>query len=477
MRATGLLVILLFSWGLPAVAGNLATLDGPDFYELMTHGFELPREVELRVEAVGRLDRDNTSWLARVVHGGGEEPLSAYAWLLDAETREPVWIMEADAASRVSSTLRRVEETLRLGPGRYELYYFSSHAWQERADDEEIQGNHGWWDRMWSGEPPRADELRRDVRDDLDECRVTLSADGLSHEDLRHFEVTGNLPGAIVRGNRVGNSQFRTTGLEVDRTTSLRIYSIVEETRYGHAAADYGWIVNASTREVVWHPRQGRSSEAGGSEKNRLFDEEVELEAGRYLVYYGTDDSHSFEEFNAAPPHDPLNWGITLLPGEGADASGVRAFEPADPGPPLIDLTRVTDGELREQAFRLTRDGALYVHAVGEYGSNRFADRAWIVNAESGALVWEMTRNDTIGAGGAAKNRMFDGMVALSPGDYVVYYTTDGSHAYDSWNSAMPFEPATWGVSIRPGPGLDVGSFTLLEPDDLAQAGDVLRGR
>jgi hypothetical protein len=117
---------------------------------------------------------------------------------------------------------------------------------------------------------------------------------------------------------------------------------------------------------------------------------------------------------------------------------------------PVIEAVRVGSSEFVERPFALGRDGSVRVKALGEYDEQReeFADYAWIADAPSGEAVWEMTERNTMGAGGAEKNRLFDGRVELPAGTYVLYYTTDGSHAHGDWNAATPFEPEAWGVRL-----------------------------
>jgi hypothetical protein len=43
-----------------------------------------------------------------------------------------------------------------------------------------------------------------------------------------------------------------------------------------------------------------------------LFDGDITLEPGDYEVYFETDDSHSFNDWNAAKPRNPGMWGITI---------------------------------------------------------------------------------------------------------------------------------------------------------------------
>jgi hypothetical protein len=398
--------------------------------------------------------------------------MTVHAWILDGVTRERVWGMEVDATSRVSGELRRAEDSVRLDPGPYELYFFSGYGRLSRLEEEEKEGEPGsgsWWERWFSSDRRRLEDLQ----DDLERCHVTVSARDVAPGQIRRYDVSGDLADALLKLNRVGDSRLIVEGFALRQPMRLRVYTIFELTRTGREAADYGWIVDAESREMAWHPRDSRSHRAGGGDKNRLIDDEIVLEAGRYLLYYGTDDSHSFEEFNTGPPYDPFNWGITLLPGKDFDAAAFDRFEPAPAEPALFESVQVGDGAFHEQGFRLKNDARLWIHAIGEYDydDDQFYDYAWIVDVGSDETVWEMTASNTEGAGGAQKNRKFDGIVELPRGDYLLFQVTDGSHAYGSWNDAAPFEPERWGVSLRPGPGFDSRDFALLGKTDL-DAGD-----
>ena len=51
---------------------------------------------------------------------------------------------------------------------------------------------------------------------------------------------------------------------------------------------------------------------AGGAKKNRIIEDEVTLDAGTYVVFYVTDGSHAFNDWNATRPRDFRNWGVTI---------------------------------------------------------------------------------------------------------------------------------------------------------------------
>lgn len=75
---------------------------------------------------------------------------------------------------------------------------------------------------------------------------------------------------------------------------------------------DYGWIENEQGR-IIWEMTYRKTSHAGGAKKNRLFNDTVYLEAGTYYVYYETDGSHSYNDWNSTPPDNPELYGITVL--------------------------------------------------------------------------------------------------------------------------------------------------------------------
>ncbi len=74
---------------------------------------------------------------------------------------------------------------------------------------------------------------------------------------------------------------------------------------------DYAWIEDRSGKKV-WEMDYRMTEQAGGDRKNRLADEVIHLDAGEYEVYYRSDDSHSFSEWNADPPYDAAHYGVTV---------------------------------------------------------------------------------------------------------------------------------------------------------------------
>jgi hypothetical protein len=555
-------VIVLALNSAAADAEPFLTIEDPRPFGLESIGFELPRDAEIQIDAVGLLPRYS-------------DDLVVYAWILDSETRRPVWVMEEEDTDRVdrSRVLRRAERTVDLHAGRYELYFFTGlrspsihvdlsglkglqrkldkelrhlrhydwddddddddryerrYEYEDRDDDRDDERRQYRYQREWEYDSDRDDDddddrysrSRRDyerdrdddwgddrddwddddiviyhgggkkriwsshgdwdveelIEDYIEDCYVKISAEDLSGSSVRQFEVTGGLDDALIRHTGLGDSEFVKTGFRLSRPTDLRIVSVFEYPRKSDGPADFGWIVDATTRERVWHPRARDTRRAGGGRKNRRYDEQLQLPAGEYILYFGTDDSHSFEEWNVAPPWDPFNWGIAVLPGDDFDRSAFTITEAPERGKPLLRYDRAEDYDLFEQPFRLTRDGTLLIFALGEYddSDDQFVDHGWIADANSGRPVWSMTHRNTMPGGGADKNRMFDGTVELEAGDYIAFYVTDDSHSYESWNSATPFLPKAWGMTVWAGPGTDAASFQLIDRDEVERDPEVL---
>ncbi len=419
-------------------------------------GFELLKGGEFEIEAVG-------------FRSGYNDDLSAYGWLLDSETRKPVWVMENDNSRRKGRKgLRRSEKTISLEKGKYELYYYAAGRWSGNI---KINGDDiiGFLGDLFKG------NFRSDFDEFIDDFRVKISATD-SFENFRLFEPDGMLEDALIQVNRVGDSEYLEKGFILAKPMKLRIYALCEYPNSYKTPVDHAWIVDAESGEKVWSMDRWNTDPAGGGSKNRYSDDEEKFEKGKYVLYYVTDGSHSYDDFNVAPPYDPLNWGVAIFAVNKADKKSFSAYTPEGRGEPLVDLTRMRDDDFASQAFELKNEQSLRVVAIGEYGSwsKDFVDYGWIENASTARIVWEMTRRNTENAGGASKNRMFDGLVTLPKGYYIAHYITDDSHSYRDWNASAPYEPRLWGLSIYPGKDFDSSKFKLLEESEVKRSADIL---
>ena len=405
-------------------------------------GFELTKPGEITIDAAG-------------LGASNADELVAYAWIIDHQTRKVVWEMQRSETDRSwgKKYLRKAAQDQVFSRGKYELYIYTGddQTWFFDTGDKSVVNVIGG---LFSGNS-------RSFREQLADCYVKLESNDISATEYLQFDPDGKVPGALFEANKLDDDEYIEQAFTLDKPTNLRVYMLLEDPSGYDTPVDFGWIVNADTRETVWSAAEERSLRAGGGKKNRKVDSDVSLAKGNYILCYTTDDSHSYRRFNAPPPYDPLNWGVTLLPGSGFEPASFHLSKlPADPDP-LIDLTEVGDGESREAKFTLTKETRLRVRAIGEWssGDDEFVDYGWIESEGSSRVVWEMTDRNTRYAGGADKNRIFEGEVTLPAGDYVVSYTTDDSHSYEDWNSGHPWLEHAWGIALYPGQGFDASAF------------------
>ncbi len=441
-----------------ALAGEpIVKLDNIRTDRVESAGFELEKGAEFTIKAVGLSARNN-------------DDLNAYGWLLDGDTREPVWVMERGNSDRKGRKgLREAEKTVSLEPGKYELYYYAAGRWSGKIyingrNIFEFLGDlfEGDWDD--------------DTEDYIDEFYIAVYPSDEDFKDYKLFDPDGTIPGALLQINRVGDSEYFQRGFSLDKTMKIQIYALCEYPSGYKAPVDQAWIMDAENGDKIWEMDRWNTDPAGGGRKNRYCNEEVKFEKGDYILYYVTDDSHSYDDFNVLPPYDPFNWGVALLAEKESDRKAFQTFTPEGRGDALIDLTRVGDDEFVSQAFQLEKDQSLRIYSIGEYSSSGryFVDYGWIEDASTGKIVWEMTHRNTEHAGGASKNRQFDGLTNLPKGYYIAHYITDDSHSYRDWNASPPYEPGAWGVSIYPGRDFDKARFKLLDESEIKTGADIL---
>lgn len=407
-------------------AEELGHISGMESREIAVVGFDLARAQEVEIEAV----------MAR----GGDREGPSQTWILAAPSREVVWRPGEVETLERSRFLHRWRQRVELAAGSYELYFAS---WS------------GAGNRGSTAEPTVFESLVRDVvgfstpTAVLADLEVTVRGEGraISADELlrrRHAAAAGTV--LQIRG--VGDGALEERGFVLRAPATVEVYAVGELSEGGRS--DWGWLVDADSRRLLWEMSWEGTQPGGGWDRNRTARLRLELPAGRYAAGFQTDDGHSPDGWTAAPPFDPESWGLRVRCLDGPGCATVQATA-SDRLPPALVIARITglgDGEHRELPFHLGGPARLRVYAVGEGTSDRMWDHGWIENA-TGEPVWQMQSDAVRPAGGAAKNVRIDQVVELAEGDYVAIFETDGSHsAGGGWNAPPPFEPEMWGMTI-----------------------------
>ncbi len=456
-RLTTIILVLCFLLSSRTYAGERLIIQLKDFEdtELKAGGFTLPSDMRIHINALGG------SFEKAMEFKWGE--MYAYGWIIDANTRKLVWSMDRENTTREKDD-RKFDGDVSLNKGSYEVYFvaygFASNSpfasfnfnIDRRKKDLWItwskRGPFSWLDDLFGGKPDK-DWRRRSKRWGIElsvpegnpSQRVELSTINL-------FEPPREFPNVLYKATRLGENEHIKQAFTLKKPIPVRVYALGEMA--GDEPDDYGWIVDRTSHKRIWEMRSGNIQPAGGGDKDVKFDEVLALPAGEYVLYYITDGSHSFVDWNNAPPDDPYNYGITLMATSDADKSAIALSSVDVDKNVIIQLTRIGDDELRSANFSLKADTRIHIYALGERGNSRrqMVDHGWIINAKTREKVWTMDYERTEHAGGADKNRMIDEVITLPRGTYTAFYQTDDSHAYNDWNTTPPFDPENWGITI-----------------------------
>ncbi len=241
--------------------------------ETRRQGFTLNRAMDVRVYAIGE---------------GRERQMFDYGWITDVESGAHVWDMRyehtehggGDPKNRIADT------TLRLAKGSYVVHYVSDSS--HSADD-------------WNAAAP-ADGRRWGI--------TVLSALGpLDRGAIGPLAENPN-PAVLAELTEVRDDDQVRKRFTLDRPTAVRVRALGEGSRGG--MHDYGWIEDATGRRV-WEMTYRQTEHGGGAPKNRRVDATITLPAGEYTVYFETDRSHAFGDWNAGPPDQREDWGIRVM--------------------------------------------------------------------------------------------------------------------------------------------------------------------
>jgi hypothetical protein len=436
---TFMISLLAFTTSLSAQGDKLVNLSGFYAEEIQVAGFTLDSDQTISIEATTISPRRNY----REFH-------FAYAWILNSDSREMVWeLTEADLGERVRYKATYADEK-ELAAGTYEVYYSTYPHFNLNEDAYFHSGARGFFSGIFNAIFDDDDDDQYKFFEDLyDELYIYVEGSGTSLlvGDIEHQQTVVKEK-AFISFTALRDDESEEQIFKVIEPVQLNIYALGEARRDGEY--DFGAIINLKTRERMWRLSYRDSEDAGGARKNRLSHQVIQLEPGIYKAIYITDDSHSYRRWNSAPPFDPSFWGMTVWVESPGTESAIVKLDTVDDliQASIVEFTKVRDDKYLSQGFTLKKPLDLHIYALGEGRDGDMYDYGWIINSESRKKVWEMKYRYTEPGGGSGKNRLFDGIVRLEPGNYIVYYMTDDSHAYRDWNETPPYDKNMWGISI-----------------------------
>jgi len=427
-----------------------------DYEQIYVQGFTLDAAQDISVKAVGL---SNNRYMYNQI--------SSAAWILNSATRDVVWELDDASEKEIDHDLTESTDKINLPKGTYELYFAQYPSYNfsfSRGKYEAISAGRFLGNLFGSifNDRRRDYDYRYDWDDNnsrwenssyyrklKDKLEVSISGNGkVVGESVIEGLQTAFRKNAFIEFDAAKDNGHFEQGFTLSKSTEVDIYSFGEINR--NENYDFGWIQNTLTNEKVWELDYRHSEYGGGADKNRYARTTLTLPAGNYVAFYSTDDSHSPNEWNSAPPFDPNFWGLLVKAKSEADKNLVKTFDyhtEVDKNT-IVNLTKARDSDYLSKGFTLSKPMTVRIHAVGEGSGNDMYDYGWIVNAKTRETIWKMKYRDTENAGGASKNRMVDEVLQLEKGNYIAYFVTDDSHSYRDWNAGQPANPEDWGIRI-----------------------------
>jgi hypothetical protein len=261
----------------------------------------------------------------------------------------------------------------------------------------------------------------------------------------------------LLTMDRFDEDELRVIGFELTQDGTIEVEAVGARPRYSDHLSAYGWIINAATRDVVWSMDEERTSRDDDSRSLRRVESKLDLKQGRYELYFwaGTmGHGHDYNFGNVSrllrgswtnhhnrddrwELEDAIKDCAITLSSDKLSKAAIKEFEPTgELRNTLLSNNKMRDEEHRETGFELSRDMQLRVYAVIEFPDDwrSPADHAWIRDAASREIVWEMEWRDSDPAGGAKKNR--PRRCARTSSARASSYATRCAVPYAAWISA-----------------------------------------
>ncbi len=381
--------------------------------DLFRAALEVRKEIRVRILAVGE-------YVAR------EQGFADGAWIEDLDACERAWDMTLRNTKPAGGAKknRMFDDIVSLAPGRYLVCY--------STDD-----SHSFAD--WNAQPPY----------DPESWGITILPAEPIAEDAIQVATDPSDENLIARIDRVGDNEFHRVGFTLREAVEVCVRGFGEWGKGEGRLVDFGWIEDARTLDSVWSMEDLRGMWAAGEPRNRVVLERLLLDAGDYYLCYTSDYAHSYPRWSDHPPYDPKAWGISLRAlGRDVAPDLVTRFEEEHGPVAVIRLAPIGDDERRRVRFAVAETMRVKVLALGEGARGEMYDFGWLRREDTNEVIWKMEFEDTFAAGGAKKNRRVEDFIELQPGEYSLYYRSDGSHSFEGWNAEAPSEPHLWGVTL-----------------------------
>lgn len=443
----------------------LVDIRGLSSSDSVVQGFSMEKARDVEIDAVGAGSRPP----ARAGRASLRSGLGR-AWIVDRASGAIVWELRDADTEPLRTDLDVFQGTLRFPAGDYIVHYVcepsqpgrNTGSWVDWIDGNEdgrspdstaadtSSGFHitirGRGRPLTEGEIQGVREQPADARPERATEREVEAVRPARVENEPQRQRGPDIRGVIVELTRLEDDEIASEVFTVNRRAEVRVYAVGEGE--DGEMYDVGWIVSRSTGRTVWSMEYDETVHAGGARKNRVVNDTIRLRAGDYVVYFKTDASHSYDNWNESPPANERDWGITLSATRNRRGDFTVGQRREDTRSVLAQLVGIRQDERRRVRFSLDHRSTVVIYAIGEGERDGLYDYAWIENAQTRQHVWEMTYSNTSHAGGDEKNRMFNSTVWLPAGDYILRYTSDNSHSPTRWNADPPDDLLYYGVTV-----------------------------
>jgi len=361
--------------------------------------------------------------------------LAVVAWILGGASGDVVWRTRVDNVQR-EGVRAMVEDSVRLEAGDYAVYFSTLGPDNRSYREGSAFGLKPHWTNykdFW-----HLDLQAPDGSVDVDPKMRLTSVGG----ETSLFQMD-------LRARRSSQQLM----IHASRSSTLRAFGGFTRC---NGDCDRITIKEIPDGVVVWSVENEEAEAGGGSRVNHWLYTTVELEGGVYEIEFIPGRHEGAWSEN--PPWRADDFIFRMDP---ASAGTIRPIDPWAFGQPIVEHLGLGDGELRRTRITLEDSLDVILYAMGEIGGqDQRYDWGWI-EREGGAsdVVWEMTYDNTLPAGGDSDNRLAKAIFRLGPGSYVASFETDGSHSYAGFNRGQPRNPERWGLAVFP-----------LDPDQLTSA-------